>query len=233
MVLSEITACVLTRNDSYFIRHVLSPLIAKLGDVKVIDTGSTDGTIELIQSMGVEVVAKGPSTAEEVGEYRNELQRMSKTPWTMVVDSDELYHVEFFDDLARYEVEPGKIIGFTPMVSVDFVDGQYVMMDDRFSRLALHPKTMLYEREYPFESPVGFRDPGNFFYVKTDITSYHLHRLNRSPKDSEVPLRVDKQYLYSLQKVERPVLGPVTLPLDPRFSDPYESLSATRNSTTD
>lgn len=221
MNLSDITACVLTRNDSYFIRHILSPLVARLGAVNVIDTGSTDGTIELAESMGVPVIRKGPSTTEAVGKYRNELQEMSKTPWTMIVDSDELYPVEFFDDLERYKVAPNKIIGFTPMISVDFIDGHYVLMDDKFSRLALHPNTMRYEREYPFESPVGFRDPGNFFYVETDITSYHLHRLNRSPKDSEVPLRVDKQYLYSLQAVERAVIGPVDLPLDPRYPDPY------------
>jgi glycosyltransferase involved in cell wall biosynthesis len=229
MDLRDITACVLVKNEAHFIAHVVSPLLKKLGAVLVFDTGSEDGTPDICEGMGCKVVRKNPQSQDELGSYRTEMNAMAETPWTMIVDGDELNPVELLDDIAKHEVLPGKIVGFTPMISVDFVDGQYVMMDDKFSRLALHPRGTIYKGDYPFESPVTFADPGNFFYIQSPHMAYHLHRLNRSPLDDRVFMRKDKQFLYSLQEKVLPVIGPVALPLDPNYPDPYAVTPVTQS----
>lgn len=231
MNLKDITACLLVKNESYFIGHILTPLISSLGSVLLFDTGSEDGTPEIAEKMGVKVVRKGESTAEQIGEYRTEMNAMVETPWTMVVDGDELYPTEMFRDIAAFDVLPNKIVGFTPMISVDYVDGEYQLIDDLFSRLALHPKGTRYAGEYPFESPVTFADPANFFYIKTMHRAYHLHRLKRSPLDHRVFLRKDKQFLYCLQEKNLPLIGLVELPLNPEFPDPRHLLTDENLST--
>jgi glycosyltransferase involved in cell wall biosynthesis len=221
MNLNDITALVMVKNESFFIGHVLSPLVRRLAGVIFFDTGSQDGTPEIAESLGIQVYRKGDSSPEALGKYRTEMCNLCPTPWNLIVDGDELYEDEMFDDIAEYEVPPGKIVGFTSMCSVDFVDGQYVLLQDMFSRLALHPKGTIYQGEYPFESPGSFADPSNFFYVPTRKHAYHLHRLVRSPLDEKVFMRKDKQFTFSLQNVTVPIAGPVTLPFDARFHDPF------------
>jgi hypothetical protein len=96
-----------------------------------------------------------------------------------------------------------------------------VLLADKFSRLALHPRGTVYRGDYPFESPVAFADPANYFYVETQHTAYHLHRLIRSPMDNRVVLRKEKQFKFSMQDKDIPVIGPIVLPLNPNFPDPY------------
>lgn len=223
MNLKEVTACVLVKNEEYFIRHVLSPLIKTMGEVLVFDTGSTDRTVEFARSIGATVVEKGQSDEYQVGGYRNEMNRMAKNPWTMIVDGDELYSVETLLEIEKYDIPEGKQLGFTRMCSVDWKEPHgYVLIADMFNRVAFHPRTATYKGVYPFESPHLFDEPNKFFYVPTEGFAFHLHRLNRSPKDDEVYLRKDKQFKYSMQDAQLPIVGPVVLPLDPNYPNPYE-----------
>lgn len=217
----------MVKNEANFIGHVVAPLMAKLGDVMVFDTGSEDETIEICRGLGATVICKGESIVEQIGAYRTEMNQIVKTGWSMICDGDELYSTEMLDEIAEYDIPDGKIMGFTTMISVDFVDGRYVLVDDLFNRLAFHPRGTVYRGDYPFESPVPFADPGNYFYVPTNHTAYHLHRLVRSPMDDRVQKRKEKQFLYSMQEANLPVIGPVILPLNPRFPDVYANMSAT------
>ena len=217
MRLRDITSVTIVKNEANYIGHVIAPLVSRLGGVIVFDTGSTDGTAEICEGLGATVVRKGESTPYQLGVYRTEMGIMADTPWTMVVDGDELYSTDMLDEIDNLPVPEGKTLGFTRMCSVDYIDGQYVLLKDMFNRVALHPKTVQYHGEYPFESPILFDDPNNFFYLPTENFAYHLHRLDRSPLDSSVFMRKDKQYLFALQNVTVPVDRPVTLPLDPKF----------------
>lgn len=216
---SDVTICTMVKNEEYFIGHILSPFIGR-AHVTVYDTGSEDKTAEIAEKMGAEVHRKGNSTPIQLGEYRSEMNRNAVTKWTMLVDGDELYSKDMLDEIEKIDIPNAGRLGFTQMVSIDYKDG-YVILDDFFSRLAFHPAKMEYKGEYPWETPVEYGDPAKYFYFDTVATSYHLHRLIRSPLDSRVYMRKDKQYLFGMQVATKEILGKAELPLSPLFPDAY------------
>ena len=218
MVLSDITANVLVKNECYYIESVLTPLVKHLKEVIVYDTGSEDGTALIAEKMGCRVIRKNAQSPADVSNARQEMCSLTNTPWVMLVDGDELYEDITFEQLKGQEMPDGKKLGFVPMVSVDWKDGAYWLLNDNFSRTAIYPKETNWKGTYPFEVPHWFDIPACFHYF--DVASaYHLHRLDRSPLDAKVFMRKDKQFLFSLQ--ENPNLKyikPIRLPL---VSDPH------------
>jgi glycosyltransferase involved in cell wall biosynthesis len=80
-----ITAVVLAFNEQEMIEACLNTL-GFVGEVIVVDTGSTDDTVKLAESWGARVVSiKSPSFAYK----RTEVLKQVKTPWVMYVDADE------------------------------------------------------------------------------------------------------------------------------------------------
>lgn len=221
MNLRDVTALVLVKNEEHFIGHVLTPLVKRLAEVIVFDTGSDDRTVAICHELGATVIEKGESNEQQIGAYRTEMCALAETNWTMIVDGDELYYEDMFDEIAKYVVPEGKLLGFTRMCSVDYVDGHYAQIDDLFNRVAFHPRGTIYTREYPFEGPTLFDHPETFFYIPTTHFALHLHRLIRSPRDGHVYLRKHKQFKYGLIDKVLPVVGPIDLPLNPNFPDPY------------
>ena len=220
MNLEDITVHVLAKNESYYIRPVLAPLLKHFQRVIVFDTGSTDGTAEIAEESGAEVHRKGNMTPSGLGTLRTEMCKITKTHWVFLADSDELYNDEVFVLLEQQEMPTGKRLGFTEGQSLDVIDGKLVLMADRYNRAAIYPKETVYIGAYPFESPVQFGDPKTFHYFSPIGTFYHLHRLNRSPLDKEVYMRKRKQKLYSMQSVKIPIVGPISLPELERYIIP-------------
>ena len=221
MNLSDITGHCLLKNEVYLIESVLTPLVKHLKEVIVIDTGSNDGTPEIAEKMGCRVIRKHCKSAQEVSDARQEMCGLTTTSWAMIVDGDELYEDSTFEQLAQQDMPDDKKLGFTPMVSVDWKDGSYWLLNDPFSRTAIFPKETIWKGVYPFEVPHWFDIPDCFHYF--DVTpGYHLHRLDRSPLDHKVFMRKDKQKLFSLQ--EHPDLQYVKRVVLPLVNDPMYPL---------
>lgn|SRR3990167_1544573 len=199
MNLNNITATVLVKNESYFIKSVLAPLKKYLFEVIVFDTGSEDDTAKIAEDMGCIVVRKGVSTPKQLCHYRTEMGGMTATDWVFICDGDELYTDWTFEKIAKTDMPDGKQLGFTLMVSVDYKDGEFWTLNDPFSRTAIYPRDTTFSGDYPFEIPSLFGDSSKYFYFDVP-TGYHLHRLVRSPYDEKVYLRNKKRFLFSMQE---------------------------------
>src|SRR3990170_2851109 len=199
MNLNELTAHVLCKNEINFIESVLTPLVKHFKEVLVMDTGSEDSTPELAEKMGCRVIRRQCKSPREVGRARQEMCDLTETYWCFLADGDELYEDSTFEQLAEQDMPDGKFLGFTPMVSVDWKDGSYWLLNDPFSRTAVFPKNTKWKGAYPFEVPNWFDIPDCFHYFDV-CPGYHLHRLDRSPLDNKVFMRKDKQKLFSLQE---------------------------------
>ena len=204
---------VMVRNESFYIRQVLQPLADVFGIALVGDTGSTDDTPAIAESVaGVVVTRFGEQDHRALPQVRKRLCEQGQArghEWALMVDGDELYHPDALRLLRDAEMPPGKRAGFVPMRSIDVDEhGQLWELDDLFSRLAIHPITDRHGGEYPFESPESFGNPAWFHYFPDvpDIGQYglHLHRLQRSPSDGVVYMRTQKQFQFSLATVQIP-----------------------------
>ena len=202
-------------NEENYIMLVIRNLLKVFPKVYVADTGSTDETLAQILLSGEYARARiklwtysGLSLAE-LGQIRFEIGKQARqlfgAEWAFQVDGDELYHVDALRYIVDNPMPEGKLMGFTKMVSVDRdADGNYWELSDVFSRAAIFPITDTWTGDYPFETPLSFflgKEHFHYFDLPFGykVHGYHLHPLDRSSKDNEVPLRLEKQKQFSMQ----------------------------------
>ena len=91
----EIVPVLMVKNEEYWIRTVLRPLVAVFGVALLGDTGSTDDTVELARSVaGVRVYEFGEKTPDKLPQVRAMLGETAKAEgadWCLIVDGDEWY----------------------------------------------------------------------------------------------------------------------------------------------
>jgi hypothetical protein len=121
----------------------------------------------------------------------------------MQVDGDELLHPLALAQLAAVNLPAGKRAGYTTMVSIDKDnDGNWIRLDDFYSRLAFYPLTEQQVGDYPFEWPACFNDDTTYHYFDgpPGLSSHglHLHRLTRSRHDFRVHRREEKQEQFAM-----------------------------------
>jgi glycosyltransferase involved in cell wall biosynthesis len=206
----------MVRNEEYYIADVLRPLIDVFGAALVGDTGSSDRTVEIADNIpGVRVIEYGVLRPPELGQCREKMGRWAQTngyDWVCMVDGDELYNAAALRHAVDQWMPEGKKLGYTLLQSIEKDDaGNYWWMNDRYSRTCIYPSGTKFNGEYPFESPDVFRHPALYHYwvppPGIPVHGAHLHRLDRSPRDSQVFMRLAKQKQYAL--ANRPDIGRV------------------------
>ncbi len=83
-----ISACLIVRDEAPRIQTCLDALLPVVDEVVVHDTGSTDGTLELLRRPGV-VVIEG-TWPDDFAAARNVALRRARGEWVLSVDADEL-----------------------------------------------------------------------------------------------------------------------------------------------
>lgn len=96
-----ITAHCLVKNEARFVWYSVMSVIDHVDSVLLYDTGSTDGTLEIIGKIreldaGKKVQYKeyGPVSPQEFADVRQEMLNQTKTDWFIVVDGDEVWWEE-------------------------------------------------------------------------------------------------------------------------------------------
>ncbi len=83
----KLSVCLLTCNSSRLLREVLPPLLRVADEFIVIDSGSTDATLQICQQFGLSV-HHHPYTAH--GTQMNYATSLARHDWVLCVDSDEI-----------------------------------------------------------------------------------------------------------------------------------------------
>ena len=95
--MERISVCILAYNDAHVIGDAISSVMWA-DEIVVIDTGSTDGTVALAESMGARVVAVKFSG---FGDLRNRAAEECKMNWVFSLDSDERCTPSARDEIMR------------------------------------------------------------------------------------------------------------------------------------
>lgn len=201
----DITPCLHVANEEYWIHYVLRDLLRVFGRAIMIDTGSTDSTVEIARETAVDSGAELVLILEDmrgdrhrIGQCPTRLRQMAQTDWMLLVDGDEIWSEPELRALLEMpeEVYAGKQVGFVNGRTVDVRDGRLVerpgMCADRlFYRDVVWDK----RTDYPFQSH-GLEAriaAGKTFYTNFHSSYYwHVRHLRRSSKDEEAYFRVRK-----------------------------------------
>lgn len=190
-----ITVHMMVKNEEVFVRSAIEAVLPIASEIIVFDTGSTDKTPEIIQSIGskkIRFFEKGIASPKKLVELRNEMIKMTKTGWFFVVDGDEIFTFS----------EPEKIIGTLESLSPnvarvevtirDFVNDAQLVARDRVSGKFWRTSAIEFSGTYPFEGPVLKKNPSANFasYTSSALASsvvcYHMVFFARSSQDSDV-----------------------------------------------
>lgn len=203
-----IIPALMIRNEEYYIREVVQPLVDVFGWAVICDTGSEDKTLSILDSIpGAIVTQFGKCTPKELTDVRGEMMwiaRQHLADHVLLVDGDELYSRDALMLIRDYPIPPGGVTGFTTMLTLDpDDDGKLWEMNDPFTRHCLLPVDDIWSGEYPYDVPSSYADPSGYFYYphfpNGRYHAVHLHRLQRSSLDANTILRREKQFQFGLQ----------------------------------
>lgn len=83
----RISACIIVRDEEATIRRALASLAGTVDEIVVVDTGSTDGTLGLVQAAGARLVHF--TWVDDFSAARNESLRHATGDWILYLDADE------------------------------------------------------------------------------------------------------------------------------------------------
>jgi glycosyltransferase involved in cell wall biosynthesis len=92
----KISACVITFNDEHTIRWSVTS-VGWVDEIVVVDTGSTDRTIEIAESLGARIVRTTPF--DGFGSMRNRANEACTHEWIFSLDADEHCTPELRDEI--------------------------------------------------------------------------------------------------------------------------------------
>lgn len=90
MTLPSLTACILTYNSESGIRETLESVLPYVDQLVVVDSGSTDQTVPIVRSFGVQVTPF--EWADDFSIARNVAIEKATGDWILFLDSDETFH---------------------------------------------------------------------------------------------------------------------------------------------
>lgn len=94
MVNIPITAHMVVRNEDRFIWYSIHSILPYVGKIIITDTGSTDKTLKIINSIESDKISLKSvkiKSVEEISEIRNDQISETATDWFWIVDGDEIY----------------------------------------------------------------------------------------------------------------------------------------------
>jgi glycosyltransferase involved in cell wall biosynthesis len=228
----DVTPALHLKNEEYWIGYVLRDLFRVFGHVIMLDTGSTDRTIEIAldvaKSVGGELTLLQEDMgddADRIGRCSTRLREMVTTHWMLLVDGDEIWTEPCLRALLENLPSDDKHVGMVTGRNIAFHDGK-LMLRDLWSADRLFAPGIRWDKNtsYPFQS-YGLSSElsdGLVYYVPDQrVFFWHTRHVARSSKDNETFFRVHKQGYF-------PYDGPYSeLPVDwltdinPIYDNPY------------
>ena len=82
-----LSLCMIVKNEERFLAECLASVRDAVDEINVVDTGSTDRTVEIARSFGANVISR--EWRDDFGWARNESLALATRRWTLVLDADE------------------------------------------------------------------------------------------------------------------------------------------------
>lgn len=157
--MTNISASILTKNNSRTIRDSLKSLKGVAQDLIIIDDFSTDNTIDIIRKEWPEAVII-KRKLDRFDNQRNHAISMAKNEWILMIDSDEHLDEELRDNIRQIVEEPG-------------IDAYWTDRKNRFFDT--------YLREDYKDRPILFRKSLRFIYPVHEILEIKKNKQKKMP----------------------------------------------------
>src|SRR5277367_3015111 len=82
-----ISLCMIVKNEERFLAECLDSVKDCVDEINIVDTGSTDRTVEIARSYGANIIFR--EWRSDFAWARNEALAMATHRWTLILDADE------------------------------------------------------------------------------------------------------------------------------------------------
>ncbi|KAF0134343.1 MAG: glycosyl transferase family 2 [Candidatus Saganbacteria bacterium] len=181
-----ISACMIVKNEEQMLQKTLPNLIKLVDEVILVDTGSSDKTIEIAKKLGAKVFTF--PWINDFSAARNESLKHAQGEWIIWADADEFIKEEDMDKL-KAQLANSKEIGYLLKVAECHED------DFNIVSFNLRPKVFKNKIGIHFERPINeqpFTKDGEYLFSQakaTDIPIYHWGGFLETEKLKQKKLR--------------------------------------------
>lgn len=199
--MASIALVMIARNEARCIKRCLSAAREFVDEMIVLDTGSTDGTVDLAREAGAKV--RQADWTDDFAAARNAALAFSTSDWNLVLDADEWIDGGSPAALRGLLESAAPFVGLIPVINEFDLDGRVEVVRSWLPRLL--PRSVRYEGRV-HEQPVW---PGARLQVQLPVRhdGYRAEGLQQKKGRNEaLLLRVlqeepdDPYYLYQLGK---------------------------------
>jgi glycosyltransferase involved in cell wall biosynthesis len=122
-----ISLCMILKNEERFLAECLRSVRDVVDEINIVDTGSTDRTVEIAREFGANVIFR--EWRNDFGWARNESLAMATRRWTLVLDADEEIAAESLPLLRALRETPAALTGVYTRIQnvVDDLSGAATM----------------------------------------------------------------------------------------------------------
>ena len=106
--MTRLSFCAIVKNEEYFLPQCLESVRNVVDEMIVMDTGSTDGTVEIAQRFGAKVLHY--KWQNNFSAARNEALKYVQGEWVLVLDADEVLVAEIVPQIRRSMEEKDAIV---------------------------------------------------------------------------------------------------------------------------
>ena len=87
----KLSACLIVKNEESNLHRCLSSIVKVVDEIIIVDTGSTDKTVEIAESYGAKVF--GHPWEDDFSKHRNQSLSYATGDWLFVIDADEEFAI--------------------------------------------------------------------------------------------------------------------------------------------
>lgn len=163
----KLSLCMIARNEEAYIAEALKSVQGIADEIIVVDTGSTDRTVELAREHGAKVFFM--EWQNDFAAARNESLRHATGDWVMILDADERVPQEFKDNLRSLLIPTDQAISYLLYIRNYLHEGEEGSVLGHYM-VRLFRKTpetrffgVIHEQLYPNWGEVTI--PENTFYI--------------------------------------------------------------------
>lgn len=185
LMANKIGILILSFNSVETIRETVRSVNNFASQIVVVDSGSTDGTVELASKMGCEIYFK--KWTNNFAEQRNYAMKHIRTEWILMLDSDE--YLSKFDIKEFTELSSNPKIGGININIKNLVDNSSALFYHRYTRLFRNNKLFKFEGKIHEQIRASIEE-ANFDIYDSDfeITHSGYNELNDNKIDRNLKL---------------------------------------------
>lgn len=209
MNVTEITPCLMIKNEDYWIYYVLRDLSKVFGSrIIVLDTGSADHTTSIVKQYypRIRLIRDDYGTdAEKIGNGRNVLRELCPTKWMFLVDGDEIWREDKLHKLLQQEVPIETKVVMAGNWNIEDVEGQLKLRThDRAGKDILFTSDVKWNKtDYPFEGyGLGNDFPMEWvhYFPADQVFAWHVRTCIRSTQNAGAYFREEKHDFFPYDK---------------------------------